>query len=71
MIVRRSLLQYLVGTSCSFSRSLRSLRSLRSAGHMETSVAVLPFFAQGEIVKGFGRGSKELGFPTGKTTDLF
>lgn len=26
----------------------------------------LPHFARGTIVKGFGRGSKELGIPTGK-----
>jgi len=24
-----------------------------------------PFYAQGRVVKGFGRGSKELGIPTG------
>uniref|UniRef100_K1QPU4 riboflavin kinase n=1 Tax=Magallana gigas TaxID=29159 RepID=K1QPU4_MAGGI len=27
----------------------------------------LPHFAEGEVVKGFGRGSKELGIPTGKS----
>lgn len=26
---------------------------------------IAPYFALGEIVKGFGRGSKELGCPTG------
>ena len=26
----------------------------------------LPHFSCGEVVKGFGRGSKELGIPTGK-----
>lgn len=26
---------------------------------------ILPHFASGKIVKGFGRGSKELGIPTG------
>ena len=25
-----------------------------------------PYFCRGEVVKGFGRGSKELGIPTGK-----
>lgn len=24
-----------------------------------------PFYAQGTVIKGFGRGSKELGIPTG------
>lgn len=26
----------------------------------------LPFFAKGIVVKGFGRGSKDLGIPTGE-----
>ena len=25
-----------------------------------------PYFCRGEVVKGFGRGSKELGIPTGE-----
>ena len=29
----------------------------------------LPFFARGLVVAGFGRGSKELGIPTGKKQD--
>ena len=28
--------------------------------------AVLPFFQTGKVVKGFGRGSKEIGIPTGE-----
>ena len=28
--------------------------------------AVLPFWAKGEVVRGFGRGSKQLGIPTGQ-----
>jgi len=27
----------------------------------------LPYFTEGIVVKGFGRGSKELGIPTGKS----
>ncbi|ESO85091.1 hypothetical protein LOTGIDRAFT_168116 [Lottia gigantea] len=30
---------------------------------------VLPHFAEGEVVKGFGRGSKELGIPTANFPD--
>lgn len=26
----------------------------------------LPYFCRGEVVKGFGRGSRELGIPTGE-----
>lgn len=26
----------------------------------------LPYFCRGEVVKGFGRGSRELGVPTGE-----
>ena len=29
------------------------------------TLGCLPFFAKGLVVKGFGRGSKELGIPTG------
>ena len=29
-------------------------------------LSCLPFFAKGIVVKGFGRGSKDLGIPTGK-----
>ena len=32
--------------------------------------AKLPHFAEGEVVKGFGRGSRELGIPTGKLAIL-
>ena len=27
----------------------------------------LPYFCRGEVVRGFGRGSKELGIPTGES----
>ena len=32
-------------------------------------VRSLPYFCQGEVVKGFGRGSKELGIPTANFPD--
>ena len=30
------------------------------------ALAYLPLFLKGQVVKGFGRGSKDLGCPTGK-----
>ena len=33
---------------------------------MATHQSDIPYFAEGEVVSGFGRGSKELGIPTGK-----
>lgn len=41
---------------------------IRKTRNMSSSV--LPLFIQGEVVKGFGRGSKELGCPTGKLFDV-
>ena len=35
---------------------------------MDTSC--LPFYARGPVVRGFGRGSKELGIPTGELAGL-
>lgn len=32
----------------------------------EITVSCFPYFSRGEVVKGFGRGSKELGIPTGE-----
>jgi len=32
----------------------------------EDTVPSLPFFFKGPVIKGFGRGSKQLGIPTGK-----
>ena len=34
-------------------------------------MAVFPFFVQGKVVKGFGRGSKQLGIPTGSLFILY
>lgn len=31
----------------------------------QTVNSALPFYANGLVVKGFGRGSKDLGIPTG------
>lgn len=31
----------------------------------QTGANGLPFYASGVVVKGFGRGSKDLGIPTG------
>ena len=30
----------------------------------------LPYFCRGEVIRGFGRGSKELGIPTGKEASM-
>ena len=49
--------QRLLRSSPSFSMSTLSSR--------EPSKLVGPFHLEGEVVKGFGRGSKELGIPTG------
>ena len=32
--------------------------------------SALPYFASGEVVTGFGRGSKEIGVPTGASEHL-
>lgn len=32
------------------------------------ATSLFPYFCHGEVVKGFGRGSKELGIPTGEST---
>uniref|UniRef100_A0A663N4A9 riboflavin kinase n=1 Tax=Athene cunicularia TaxID=194338 RepID=A0A663N4A9_ATHCN len=33
---------------------------------VRSAVRHLPYFCRGEVVKGFGRGSRELGIPTGE-----
>lgn len=35
------------------------------------TLGCLPFFAKGVVVKGFGRGSKELGIPTGMRVNTY
>lgn len=37
-----------------------------AAGVMKEAMKHLPYFCRGEVVRGFGRGSKELGIPTGE-----
>ncbi len=32
----------------------------------ETMAPLFPYFVRGKVVKMFGRGSKDLGYPTGK-----
>lgn len=43
---------------------LNGLLRMAAAPTMAARNVVLPYFAKGKIVIGFGRGSKELGFPT-------
>lgn len=47
--------------SCTFS-----VAKMRS----DFITSCFPYFSRGEVVKGFGRGSKELGIPTGMTNRL-
>ena len=50
---------------------IKILKLLTSAERARMgSESCLPYFARGEVVKGFGRGSKELGIPTGKLLPL-
>lgn len=37
----------------------------------QTEATGLPFYASGLVVKGFGRGSKDLGIPTGQYEYVF
>ena len=39
---------------------------LKTEMRSDLLASCLPHFSRGEVVKGFGRGSKELGIPTGK-----
>lgn len=44
--------------------TVRLIRSVYCVADMKS----LPYFCRGEVVRGFGRGSKELGIPTGELT---
>lgn len=46
-----------------------SLSVLARALSVQSAYKMLPFFVKGKIVKGFGRGSKDLGFPTANFPD--
>lgn len=39
---------------------------LEEPAAVSPSMKHLPYFCRGEVVRGFGRGSKELGIPTGR-----
>ena len=63
-----------LGRSGQFRPSLALRESISSARRfiaqgttpsVEEIMSCLPFYTQGEVVKGFGRGSKDLGIPTG------
>ena len=49
-------------TSC--SRIMTSVKSIPSAACASSGCEKLPFLVTGKVVKGFGRGSKDLGCPT-------
>ena len=44
---------------------LRKRRIIIRGLRRSSSIAMKPIYAQGTVIKGFGRGSKELGIPTG------
>lgn len=41
-------------------------RSFKRVAFTVAGMKSLPYFCRGEVVRGFGRGSKELGIPTGE-----
>ena len=47
--------------------NLAKFQQRLKSSSVEEIMACLPFYTQGEVVKGFGRGSKELGIPTGES----
>ncbi|KAJ8962542.1 hypothetical protein NQ318_000934 [Aromia moschata] len=52
---------------CRFEAQTRSLQRRTGSFYRQGATMLgkgLPHFAKGEVVKGFGRGSKELGCPT-------
>lgn len=51
---------------CHFSMRITTPGSILGRALQFVMSSKLPHFAEGEVVKGFGRGSKELGIPTGE-----
>lgn len=41
------------------------ITGVKSEKAYKNKMSYLPFYIKGEVVKGFGRGSKDLGCPTG------
>lgn len=50
------------------SRGSRSLTA-HALAHFKHDMRSLPYFCRGQVVHGFGRGSKDLGIPTGETNE--
>lgn len=53
-----------LGADCGVARIESSAQAAALMKH-------LPYFCRGEVVRGFGRGSKELGIPTGEASGCF
>lgn len=41
------------------------------SGYPDAKILTSPFYVEGEVVKGFGRGSKDLNIPTGIFSFLY
>lgn len=55
------------GRSAALTAAPSQARSEEQPASSEVSVMrSLPFFCRGQVVRGFGRGSKQLGIPTGE-----
>lgn len=55
------------GSGAALTAAPSQVRSEEQPASSEVSVMrSLPFFCRGQVVRGFGRGSKQLGIPTGE-----